>query len=124
MKEFNLNQFLADIEMRIIELTLRLHKDNIAQAARYLNIERTTLHARIKQYKIEVAPMPDLKPTKHISARNIYIMKEVARVIQDCNGNRTHAAEIMGMSMRTIRKWCDEAEKVGFEVPKYGRIKK
>jgi len=53
LKKFNLNNYLNEIEFRMIKEALITSKGNIAKAASILGLGRTTLHMKMKKHGIE-----------------------------------------------------------------------
>ncbi|WP_374358430.1 helix-turn-helix domain-containing protein, partial [Chitinimonas sp.] len=46
-RDFHLDQWLAELERRYIDAALTLAEGNMAQAARLLGMNRTTLYSRL-----------------------------------------------------------------------------
>jgi two-component system response regulator FlrC len=65
------------------------------------------------------------------ASRTIQIGQTVADVerhlildtLDYCQGNRTHAAKILGISIRTLRNKLNDYAEAGFVVPEHGQIR-
>ena len=73
---------------------------------------------------------PDALPgSERASSRGSLVGRTVAEVEQDlilatlshCHGNRTHAAKILGISIRTLRNKLNEYARAGIVVPEPGQ---
>lgn len=51
-----------------------------------------------------------------------FTCQQVIDALNDCAGNRTHAAAKLGMNRETIRKYIKRAQKMGMDVPPSGAV--
>lgn len=64
VSEFDLDSHLAQIEARCIQQALHQTKGNVSQAARLLNLKRTTLIERLKRLRIDDKKMTSVSALK------------------------------------------------------------
>jgi len=53
MNSFDLNEAVKNLEVNLIKKALEITSGNKLEAAKILNIPRTTLHSKIKKYAID-----------------------------------------------------------------------
>jgi transcriptional regulator with GAF, ATPase, and Fis domain len=62
----------------------------------------------------DIRPIEDLskaRPLEEVALRHVY------RVLRAADWNKTHAAQILGINVRTIRNYANRMRSVGVDVP-------
>jgi DNA-binding NtrC family response regulator len=112
---FNLEQFLGDIEAKIIIEALNKTGNNKNAAADLLGMTFRSLRYRIGRHKI---PGDLDKPkTDYLSLYKIESLDEfmkgiekeaIFEALKQTNGNKSEAADVLGISFRSMRYRCEQ----------------
>lgn len=138
MPRIGIDELLTRFMIVAIESALAASRGNVNAAATVLKLERSTLHERCRRFGIDPkrwrpseAERPPVIEGKRNYARRtsaLYMttLKKVIEALVIANGNRTDAAELLGVSVRTVANKARQAESLGFDVPvsPFSRVKK
>jgi transcriptional regulator with PAS, ATPase and Fis domain len=129
----NLVKFVEGVEKALIESTLTAYNGNVTKAAEYLELNRTTLLAKIERFQIKVDlcigynPIKmdndtDLrrKPTGLNAIKNDAILKALIA----CDYSRKKAASSLDISYRTVNAFVHDAKLSGLVIPDCKRTRR
>jgi DNA-binding NtrC family response regulator len=119
---------IATIERLICEIAITAARGNIQAAADALGIRRTTLHMRLKRYKIDVNREPRpvqeadhlrIKPPGFGKCDGITVLKckMCFDALEKHGWNRSKAARECGVSTRYMRYMVHTLRFAGYQVP-------
>ena len=112
---FNLEQFLGDIEAKIIIEALNKTDNNKNAAADLLGMTFRSLRYRIERHKIPSDV--DNPKTDYLSLYKIESLDEfmkgiekeaIFEALKQTNGNKSEAADVLGISFRSMRYRCEQ----------------
>ena len=112
---FNLEQFLGEIEANIVIEALKKTDDNKNAAADLLGITFRALRHRIDKHRIS-SPV-DRQKTNYLGLYKIEALEEfmngiekeaIIEALKRANGNKTEAAELLGIPFRSMRYRCEQ----------------
>lgn len=122
----NLEQYLLDIQIKLIETTLIAYNGNITKAAEYLELNRTTLLAKIARFNINIEPCigynssncsEEPKPKRKFTGINEIKKKAILDTLVLCHFNRKKTSEALNISYRTIGAFIHDAKLDGVTIP-------
>jgi DNA-binding NtrC family response regulator len=104
----------------IRELNNVLERALIISPHRYIDAQHIVLDVDVPSMRDE--PCNEVSAITQSSGRLRDLEQEtIIRILSECDGNRTHAAELLGISVRTLRNRLKTYRELGVAVPKPSR---
>jgi DNA-binding NtrC family response regulator len=108
----------------IRELNNVLERALILSGGGPIGLEHIVLDPDIAVYEVMIGAPATVRPTSDGDAKTLRDVERstILRILRECNGNRTHASERLGISLRTLRNRLREYRGEGVAVPEPERI--
>ncbi len=120
----NLVETVSNFEKQLIQSMLQAYNGNVTKTAEFLEVNRTTLIAKIERMKITIDICRGYDEKKHetravhkITGINVLKRNAIIAALEQCNYNRTKTAEALGFSYRTVCAFVAESKQAGIHIP-------